>query len=371
MDGVRIVVRNADLKAADLRALYERSAPDSPLRAWAILGVAYGSELHAEDLGWLEALATAPSTNPDQLAAIHAVRAASGFDALGSDEAMQRVASALLSRTAEVPAMRADEGFCSALRVALGPLDRLDSRDVVTELERLAWDEGTPDELSAVFFETLARAGGADGARSVLNAVKRGDVAATAALRAFRTEKAEQELLALVEIGSTGEDTTLASAALTGLMASGSEAAFETLDSLLKPSEPFAAADLERRRQIAIDGLARLSEPRSRGVFLRIQHHFESWKNDAQFGRSIQAADEATMMKGWLKPPAETQAEICLDLRRALNALPRESLYYSAALYDLARVARREDVSYIEANLMPNTPFTLAIEQEMNRLNSR
>jgi hypothetical protein len=342
MDGVRIVVRNADLKAADLRALFARSAPDSPLRAWAVLGVAYGSELGAEDLEWLEALATASgSPGPVQLAAIHAVRAASGFDALDSAEAMHRVASSLLNRATEETVWWTDPGLCAALRLGIRPLDRLTATTSVAQLERLAWADSTPDELSEVFFDTLARAGGADGARSVLSAVMRGNVAAAAGLRAVRSESAEQELLTLIEVASTGGDTTLASAALTGLIASGSEATLDTLDSLLEPSEPFAAADLERRRQIALDGLARLSEPRSRGLFRRIQHHFEPLKDDPQFARSMQAANEATMMKEWLKPPADAQAAICHDLRRALDVLPRDSLHYSEAMYDLARVARR------------------------------
>jgi len=379
LKSIQIVVRNAELAASDLRSLYESLGEDDPLRTWAVLGVAYGDELAEEDLGWLEGLASGEpaSSGPERLAAIHAVRIASGFDRVGSVEAMQRVAGALVERAEESGREGPTEELDAALRVALAPLDTLDGTSLnVARLERLSRRKGLSDAVAAQCFETLARAGGPDGARAVLSAVARGDPTATGAVASLRDPAPTASLLTWIESGwRDGANVALAGAAVGGLLSTGQDVALETVESLLRPSDALSSEAIERRRQIALEGLASLREKRSRGLVRRAQHLFETWESDPELRSVAEAAFEtlgsSTMVRPWMLPPESTCNEIRASLLEALDVLPRESTAYSYALYDLARIARPEDLAFVEASLVPSQNISRATEEILQRRRRR
>jgi hypothetical protein len=391
MFGMKVTVKRLGLTAQDLRSFYEKQRgdpllaarlahganhetdPDNAkrladhLRAWTVLGVAYGSGLAPGDLKWLEGIATMTSreTEPEQLAAIHAVRAASGYNVLDSAGTMQRVAGSFLARAldsaaAERPAQLGQE-LKSGLTLSLGALDDLGEAVPVEELVELARRDASSESLAALCFETLARAGGAEGARAVVNAAQRGEPAALQAVAALRDESATPDLLAWVESGwRDGGDAALASAAVSGLLSTGTDVALEVLESLLRPDDSLPPEKIEARRRIAIEGLAGLREPRSRGLYRRAMHLIEPLRDDLGIGRPDEERwvnlSRATMVRDYLMPPGSTRDEICLDLRRALGVLPVDSDEYGWAMYDLARVARPEDVTFLEASLCTFPP---------------
>jgi len=353
---MEIVVRNLGLTAADLRTLYEEAGEDAKLRTCALLGVAYGSGLDGEDLAWLEGLATVQTDDPrpEELVAIHAARAASGINRLNDGDAMSRIVKGLLDGVV------GEDGTAEsspALKLALQSMDELGEAVSVRELETLALREGTSEELAGQCLEALARTGGADGARAVMSAYRQGVPAALDAIASIHDATAIPELLDWVEAGAAGgESEELARAAMAGLFSTGQDVALETFERLARGDDSLSAEENERRRRIALEALAEADDPRSFGVLRQVLHLVDGWRfHDTRpelrpVGEAAHRAVSLPTPLTWMLPPGKVAREIAAGLRHATEALPPDSKWKAGGYYALARIARPEDVPFIEAN---------------------
>lgn len=375
---LRVITGLWGLTAQDLREVYAETE-DKELRAWAIMGACFGKELDSESLAWMEDLSTQGVGEPglEQVAAVYAAREASGFQKLSDSEAMQRISSRLLEQAKLSGASSVESN--AALALALQATENLGADLSAKQLEDIALSEGTSSELAGQCYEVLARTGGADGAQAVIGAALRGDPGALEGVRALHDESAIPELLTWIDsIGTDDGDDKLGSAAIRGLLSTGTDTAVEKFEALIIGDDRLSPEQNAKRQEMAIEALGQLTDLRCMGLESKIRTLSNSLRSDPADTDSVQLSwklHNAMKTQGFLQtsvmftPSKEVMAEIAINVRDALRTVPSGSLEEGYLWWDMVKYAREEDIGFIEANAPPLA--YQKIKNELERVKAR
>jgi len=367
LGALKSVIRRERVSVEAVRSALAESELGENIYTWLLLSLPYSEGASGEDGAWLrQQVLGGGSDSSAELAAVHACNLLDRE--LGEEHPLLGLTTDLVDRGLNVADLGVEDQRTLGLTLELiGPGwdGQLESK-----LAELASDPVRPANLRASAWIALAKQGGEQAARLVVDRALDGDTSAKTALALLRNQRSAPDLRSICERALAGDSNAieLAPHALLGLLGASFDEGWPLFDQYVTLSLGGNGPDADLNTAEALFGemggaADRLTMSHWKGTF----HHLKSKSAEKTYSLppvASNALDQlvgASMTHRWYRLTTHEVLERRKDLRSVIESLPAGSRRGQAALYDLAVIANASDRALIYARMDPKSDLAPGI----------